>query len=455
MRHAFAICLTALTVITPAIAWAEEAQGDWVGRMDSGFTFILHIAKSATGYTAELRTPNGNVTKLERITSNGVHLSFSTANGDLSYDGDWNATNRTWTGTLTFGQAYPVSFRRAEAADLAPPVRRRPQEDAIAAGPLPYAQSDVVIPNAKAPGVALAGTFSVPAGKGPFPAVVLVSGTGYNSRDEEVDGHKVFLVLADALNRAGVAVLRYDKRGVGASTGMLDGATTADLATDADAALNWLAARPEVNRRKVGIIGHSEGGVIAPMVAVTNTSAAFVVTIAGPGLRGDKLFALQRERISTAQGVPADYIAQRKAFDEKLTAAATSGPDPAESAKRVRAVIDQGLKDKVITETESNGLMTPWMRYFLSYDPCDALRRLKTPILVLNGSLDMQVPAAENLAVIRPALKDNSQATIMELPGLNHLLQTARTGSPDEYGAIDETISPAALEIITRWVTAR
>lgn len=438
----------------PGLSRAEEAAGDWVGFMDSGFKVVVHVDKDGSGYSGNLRTPNGNVTAFDSITSDGQRLHFAIAKLELSYDGDWSSAQKVWTGKLTLGQTYPLAFRRATPEDLAVKVRKRPQEDAINAGPRRYTERDVVIPSSG--NVRLAGTYSTPDGKAPFPAVVLVSGTGPNTRDEEVEGHKVFQVLSDALNRQGMAVLRFDKRGAGKSTGDYGMATTADFADDAEAALNWLAQQPEVRASSIGILGHSEGGIVAPMVAIRNAKAAFVVMIAGPGLRGDKLFLLQSARVSAAYGAPPDYVAKRQIFNETLYAAALSSPDPVIARTRVQAVVDQGLRDKIIDAGEAKSLpgstTTPWMRQFLAYDPAVTLAKVRRPILVLNGALDLQVPAKENLEAIRQALTSNPHADIRELPGLNHLLQTARTGSPAEYGDIDETIAPSALEQITSWV---
>lgn len=452
---AFLFICALLAVSLPGVARAEEAAGDWVGFMDSGFKVIVHVDKLSSGaYSGTLRTPNGNVTPLDTLTSDGQHLRFAIARLELSYAGDWDATQKAWAGKLTLGQTFPLALCRAKPEDLATKVRKRPQEEAINAGPRPYTEREVIIPSSG--NVSLAGTYSVPDGKGPFPAVVLVSGTGPNTRDEDVEAHKVFQVLADALNRQGVAVVRYDKRGAGKSTGDYGMATTADFTDDAEAALNWLSQQAEVKAGSIGIVGHSEGGVAAPAVAIRNPKAAFVVMIAGPGLRGDRLFLLQSGLVSAAYGAPKDYIAKRQAFDEKLYAAALSSPDPAIARTRVQAVVDQGLKDKVIDAGEAKSLprstTTPWMRYFLVYDPAIALAKLRPPILVLNGSLDLQVPARDNLTVIREALKNNPRTDIRELPGLNHLLQTAKTGSPAEYGEIDETMSPQAIEQITAWV---
>jgi len=304
----------------------------------------------------------------------------------------------------------------------------------------------------------LAGTLSIPKGPGPFPAVVLISGTGHNTRDEDVWGHKVFLILADSLNRAGIAVLRYDKRGVGDSSGDYDAATTADFTSDAAAAVTWLQKQPRIDSHRVGMLGHSEGGIIAPAVARADKSVAFVVMIAGPCIRGDKLFVLQSAMTAKVYGAPDDYISRRRLFDEKLYAAIMSAPSNAVALERARTLVAQGVADKLIDANEAESLPVdatrPWERYFLAYDPAPTLASLKIPVLLLNGSLDVQVPAKEDLAAAREALRGNRNATILELPGMNHLLQDAKTGGPNEYNDIEETMSPTASKIITDWVVA-
>ncbi|SFU73656.1 alpha/beta hydrolase family protein [Pseudoduganella namucuonensis] len=284
--------------------------------------------------------------------------------------------------------------------------------------------------------IKLAATLSLPEGKGPFPAVVLISGTGRNTRDEEVDGHQCFLVIADALNRRGIAVLRYDKRGVGGSSGGYLGATTADFASDANAAVNFLKTDARIDARRIGVVGHSEGGIIAPAVAAENKHVAFFVMIASPGIRGDKLFVLQSAMTAQVYGVPADIIARRKLFDQRLYDAIISAPTGEAAREQAEALVARGVADKVIdandAETLPMSLTSAWQRHFLAYDPAIALRKLNVPVLALNGSLDVQVPATENLAAIRTALRDNKDATVLD----------------------DETMAPGALKIITDWVAA-
>jgi pimeloyl-ACP methyl ester carboxylesterase len=456
VRKAAFLILLACALTTSARA--QEVAGDWIGQLNGGFKIRVHIDKSGSSLSGKLTNPSGNETILDQVTSDGRHLHFAVNQLNLSYHGVWSEKDKVWSGNLTFQQVYPLVLKRASAEDLAPVTHRRPQEDAIHAKSLPYLNRDVRFENTTSHNQ-LAGTLSVPNSKGPFPAAVLIAGTGQNTRDEDVWGHKVFAVLADALARKGIAVLRYDKRGVGGSTGDYDAATTVDFISDAQAAVTWLKAQSEVDANRVGVLGHSEGGIIAPAVAAADKSVVFVVMIAGPCIRGDKLFVLQSAMTAKAYGAPDDYIARRKLFDQKLYNAIISAPSESEALDQAKAFVAQAVVDKLVDSKEAETLAQdstrPWERYFLAYDPAPTLATLAMPVLVLNGSLDVQVPAKENLAAARKALEKNSNATVKELNGLNHLLQDAKTGAPSEYNDIEETMSPVALGIITDWVSRR
>jgi uncharacterized protein len=439
-------------------AFAQSLPGDWIGQMNGGFKVRIHFERTDSGFSGKLINPSGNETVLDQIASDGTHLHFAVNKLNLSYDGVWHDQERVWKGNLTFQQVYPLTLRRATAEDMGPVVHNRPQEDAINAGAAPYMQREIHFANITAHNQ-IAGTLSLPTGDGPFPAVVLISGTGHNTRDEDVWGHKVFLVLADTLTRNGFAVLRYDKRGVGGSSGNYDAATTVDFTSDAEAAVAWLKTQSHIDARHIGVLGHSEGGIIAPAVATSDKGVAFVVMIAGPCIRGDRLFVLQSAMTAKTYGAPDDYIAKRKVFDEELYSAIISAPSESAALDRAKALVAQGVADNIVDAKEAETLAkddtTPWERYFLAYDPAPTLTRLTVPVLVLNGSLDVQVPAKENLAAARDALRNNSNATVIELPGMNHLLQDAKTGAPSEYDEIEETMSPAALKIITDWLSRR
>jgi len=454
VRKIVVLLLSACGISSSALA--QGLVGDWIGQMNGSFKVRIHFERVGSGFSGKLINPSGNETVLDQITSEGTHLHFAVNKLNLSYDGVWSDGEKAWKGNLTFQQIYPLVLKRATAEDMASVVHKRPQEDAINAGPAPYVQREVHFNNFASHNQ-LSGTLSLPNGEGPFPGVVLVSGTGHNTRDEDVSGHKVFLVLADALNRKGFAVLRYDKRGVGGSSGDYDAATTTDFASDAEAAVAWLKTQAQIDASRVGVLGHSEGGIIAPAVAAVDKTAAFVVMIAGPCIRGDKLFVLQSAMTAKAYGAPDDYIARRKVFDQELYSAILSAPSELAAFDRAKALVAEGVAEKIVDANEAETLpkddTRPWERYFLAYDPAPTLARLTVPVLALNGSLDVQVPAKENLAAAREALKNNSKATVMELAGMNHLLQDAKTGAPSEYNDIEETMSPTALKIITDWLS--
>jgi pimeloyl-ACP methyl ester carboxylesterase len=300
----------------------------------------------------------------------------------------------------------------------------------------------------------LAATLTVPRGKGPFPAVLLIVGSGPHDRDESLMGHKPFLVLSDYLTRKGIVVLRADKRGVDKSTGDLTSATTADFATDAEAGVAYLKTRSEVDPRKIGLIGHSEGGIIAPMVAARNSGVAFIVLMAGTGVPGDQIIVEQLRLIEEAGGASKDKASGDAAKEGEVLTLVEKEKDIATLDKELHEkFVSAGMPEAQI-DASIKTVTTPWFRDFLAYDPATALRKVACPVLVLNGEKDLQVPPAQNLPAIRKALEDggNKHFEIDELPDLNHLFQTAKTGSPIEYAEIEETISPLALGKIAGWI---
>jgi pimeloyl-ACP methyl ester carboxylesterase len=264
-------------------------------------------------------------------------------------------------------------------------------------------------------------------------------------------GHKPFLVLSDYLTRRGIAVLRVDDRGIGKSTGDFATATTADFATDVEAGIAFLKTRAEVDPKRIGLIGHSEGAIIAPMVAARNKDVAFLVMLAGSGVPGDQIIAEQTRLLALAAGAPAAAADQGAEAERKMLALAVKEKHSPTLAADLRASLKGQLPADQI-DAAVRQLTSPWFLYFISYDPAPALRQLRCPVLVLNGSKDLQVPPAQNLPAIRAALADDKQAQIVELPGLNHLFQTAQTGAPAEYAKIEETMAPVALQTIAAWV---
>jgi dipeptidyl aminopeptidase/acylaminoacyl peptidase len=335
-------------------------------------------------------------------------------------------------------------------------AQNRPQEPKK---PYPYDEEEVGYEN-KRDGVKLAGTLTLPRGKGPIPAALLITGTGPQDRNESVSGHKPFLVLADYLTRQGIAVLRVDDRGVGGSTGSLADSTAENFAADVMAGIAFLKSRKEINPKQVGLIGHSEGGSIAPMVAAQNDDVAFIVLMAGTGLTGEETLYLQGALILKAGGASAEQLAKQRATQESMFKILKEEKDPATTEKRLHEELSRNLTEEDKKKAEQaimaniKRVNTPWFRHFLTFDPRPALQKVKCPVLALNGENDLQVPANENLREIGAALKagGNKDVTVVRLPKLNHLFQTSETGSPNEYAKIEETIAPVALKTIGDWI---
>jgi pimeloyl-ACP methyl ester carboxylesterase len=298
-------------------------------------------------------------------------------------------------------------------------------------------------------GIQLAATLTIPPGQGPFRAVVLITGSGPQDRDESLAGHRPFLVLSDYLTRRGIAVLRADDRGVGKSGGKFAAATTADFATDTEAGVAYLKTQPEIDPKKIGLVGHSEGGIIAPMVAARDSDVAFIVMMAGAGVPGDQILAEQSLLISEAGGKSRPEAEKNAAREREILTLVKQEKDNAALREKLAALIPRAQVD-----TQLGQIASPWFRYFIAYDPATALRKVACPVLAINGEKDLQVPPRQNLPAIRKALEaaGNKDFEIAELPGLNHLFQTAKTGSPAEYAQIEETISPVALEKIAAWI---
>lgn len=385
-----------------------------------------------------------------------------------------DADGKTAAGVLKqVGQEFKVTMKRLGEGEVVK-GSARPQEPKP---PFPYTSMDVTFKVERGGNIGhtLAGTLTIPEGPGPHPAVVLVSGSGPQDRDESLMGHKPFLVLADHLTRRGVAVLRYDDRGVGKSTGDFRVATTDDFVDDAVAAGAFLKTRPEILGAKIGVVGHSEGGMVGPMAAARPDAGgfAFVVMMAGPGQGSVDLLTLQGKLIAIASGTSAadaDRISQGSR--SVLAMVRDQKPDEEIQAKilelvtaEMRLAPETGAlsEDKLMEEAKRTAaqqwtaLSSPWMKRFLAIDPASYLGKVKIPVLAINGEKDLQVPPKENLALVKTLIEEggNKAVTTKELPGLNHLFQNCTTGGPGEYAVIEETMAPAALDLITSWIRER
>ncbi len=434
-------------------ATPSDIDGTWLGSLDAGamkLRIVFKIANSADGLSAQMQSPDQSPAWLpaSSVARDGGSLSIALKAFAIDFKGKIGADLQSIDGTFTqSGNAIPLMLKRVK--DESELQRRRPQNPVK---PYPYREEEVTYSNAAA-GDTLAATMTVPQGKGPFPAVLLICGSGPHDRDETLLDHKPFLVLSDYLTRKGVLVLRADKRGVGKSTGSYATATSADFADDAEAGVRYLKARAEADPHRIGLIGHSEGGTIAPMVAVRDRDVAFVVLMAGTAVPGDQILAEQHRLISLANGEPTEKVAKENAQEKELLAEIAKEKDDAAVEKLMREKLAGQVPDAQIG-AQVKTLTSPWFRYFLAYDPGPTLRKVQCPLLALSGSLDLQVPPAQNLPVMRKALEEggNKHFEIDELPGLNHLFQTAKTGSPAEYAEIEETIAPVALDKIATWI---
>lgn len=452
-RWALSLALAALVMggILVQAARAQEPAGDWHGVLRVGGVELrigaTITAKPGGGYEGRLSSPDqgpGSL-PLDSVTLDGDRLTFALAAIRGTYEGRWDATREAWVGTWTQGAPLPLVLEKGPVPSLA-----RPQEPKK---PYPYREEDVAFDSA--PGVKLAGTLTLPSGKGPFPAAVLVSGSGPQDRDESLLGHRPFLVIADHLTRQGIAVLRYDDRGFGKSTGAFITATSRDFADDAAAAVAFLRTRPEIAGAKIGVIGHSEGGMIAPMVATQDPKLGWIVLLAGPGAPSRELMSAQREAVMKVMGAPPERIAEAAAVMARVDDAVLAAKTPADArAEVIRLLAGTPGAPPAAAAMQAGQVSTAWYRYFIAYDPAPTLAKVRQPILALNGENDLQVVAGQNLPAIRAATRANRDVTVVELPGLNHLFQSSATGAPSEYGRIEETFSPKALEMISTWIKA-
>ncbi len=464
----FFIGFFALLFLLPQINFGQNSSitGDWYGTLDvqgvMQLRIVFHITEKDGQLTSTLDSPDQSANGLP-VAETGFEapkLTLTMPMLQAEYRGTVNEDFTELSGTFTQGGiAMPLTMGRQaiEKAEV-----NRPQEPKP---PFPYYEEEVTFENTGA-GISLAGTLTLPKKEGKFPVAVLVSGSGAQNRNEELLGHKPFLVLADYLTRQGIGVLRFDDRGVGQSTGDFAAATSEDFTTDALAAVEYLKTRPEVNTAKIGIIGHSEGGMIAPMAASQSDDVAFIVMLAGPGVVGKDLLLKQLKLISLANGEDETKVEKEDTYNREVFDIMCLISDSAELRTILTEVMTRQLSElpeedkKGIDDPDQyiqnnlNQVMSPWFRFFLCYDPAPALEKVTCPVLALNGEKDLQVEPEQNLGGVEAALKKggNTHFTAKELPGLNHLFQTCETGSPTEYSKIEETMSPVALKAVSDWI---
>lgn len=439
-------------LLTMCVA-AQDIIGSWMGSIEiqgKQLPLVFHISKRGETYFTKMDSPAQNAMGIP-TDSTGYHqkqLTVKLSSLGIMYKGTYN--NDTITGTFTQnGMRFPLSLSRL--------ILKRPQEPKP---PFNYNIEEVVVKNKK-DSVSLAGTLTTPMNKKNYPVVILITGSGATTRDHEFEGHKPFWVIADDFAKKGIGVLRLDDRGMGKSTGGRDfgKATSQNFAGDISAAVDFLVSKGYKN---IGLLGHSEGGMIAPMTALQNKKVKFIVLMAAPGIDIMDMMRLQSRDVSKSSGATekqAEKMAEMNAVINRTLLLA-------KETDSLKSIFDKEVKkmaaDIVLTEAETNSLFQSvsifsnnhWYKYFISVKPDEYLSKIKIPVLAINGSLDMQVPASENLSGIESSLKKagNKSYTIKQLPGLNHMFQHAKTGSPAEYGFIEETIAPEALDIMSEWI---
>ncbi len=443
---------------------AQDIVGQWNGLLKVQGTqlrLVFNISNTNNTLFVTMDSPDQGAKSIPVTSASfeNLVLKITITNAKIEYEGTIGKDGIIIGTFKQGGQSFPVNLSK-EKIEKQKIVR--PQEPLK---PYSYYDEEVIFENKNAK-ILLAGTLTMPKKEGNFPAVILISGSGPQNRDEEILGHKPFLILSDYLTKNGFAVLRYDDRGTALSKGDFKSSTTAEFATDVEAAIAYLKTRKEIITKKIGLIGHSEGGLIAPMVASRNKDVAFVVLLAAPGLDGGNILLLQQKLIAKAAGATDSDLQINENLNKKAFEIVKKSTNLEQLKSDLTIFIGEFQKnnpsaDKTATMSEDDfialqvkQIANPWMQYFIKYDPAPALQKVKCPVLAINGEKDLQVPPKENLEAIKTALTKggNIKFTISELPNLNHLFQDCNTGAPSEYAAIDETFSPKAMSEILNWL---
>ena len=456
MKKQFTLLL--MGILVPVCIYSQDISGTWNGKLSlptGSLTICFNLQKTEQGYTSTCDSPDQGVKGIptESTLFKDSVLTIQIPNIHASYKGKLGADNKIY-GNFTQGIQLKLDLEKGESAKI-----NRPQEPQP---PFLYKVEDITIENPQA-GITLAGTLTLPEQGSKFPAVVLVTGSGPQNRDEEIMGHKPFFVIADYLTRNGIAVLRCDDRGTAASQGTHATATNEDFATDTEAMVNYLRSRKEINAKKIGIIGHSAGGIIAFIVAKKDPSIAFVVSLAGAGVRGDSLMLKQVELISKSQGMPdAVWQGMKPSIRNRYAILQQTDKTPEELQKELYADVTKTMSPEQLKDLNTiqqlsaqiSSMTSPWYLHFMRYDPGQDLKKLKCPVLALNGKKDIQVDAVMNLTAIQKRItgNGNKNVTVKAYPNLNHLFQTCEKGTLTEYGQLEETINPEVLKDIIEWI---
>ncbi len=454
----------AQALISDVTESSKVALGSWNGNIETPMgplAFVIHIKDEAGQLVATADSPdqNGFGMPVDAIGFDNGNLTFKMKKLGVVYKGKYDEANQEFVGT--FSQAGTDMPLVLDKKKLENKQSQRPQTPK---GPFPYTEEEVSFANPSA-AISLAGTLTKPKGKIKATAV-LITGSGPQDRDETIMRHKPFAVIADHLTRQGYAVLRFDDRGVGGSTGDFQVATSEDFVSDVSAAVDYLKSRSDIPNHSIGLIGHSEGGMIAPMVAASRKDIAFNVLLAGPGVKTVELYIEQRNRLLSFNGVNSANLAKVRELDHKIFSKINQLPDDSPISEDIRGLLAEsvqliGVSGEATVNNQVDMMAktytSPWFRYFLKFNPQPYLAKVKSPVLAINGSLDVQVVAEQNLTGIEQVLRQagHKDFEVKELAQLNHLFQTAETGAVSEYALIEETFAPAALYAVSDWLNQR
>jgi uncharacterized protein len=457
-------------ILSPCVA-QHSLVGDWRGALvvkKTALHLVFHIQSDNAGnLLGTWDSPDQGAFDLpcSGISSKNDTVRITMDNIKGYYKGFFTSDS-TITGLwLQNGSVVPMSIRRTTAQSV---YGDRPQTPKP---PFDYTVRDVIYYNGDST-IRFGASITIPKGNGPFPAVLLITGSGQQNRDEEMMGHKPFAVIADYLTKRGYVVMRVDDRGTGLTTGDVPHATSLDFSNDAWVSFNYLKKLPEVDKHKIGLMGHSEGGMIAEMLAAQHSEVNFIVLLAAPGIPIPQLMNDQVTAYLQSEGDSMDVIKSYLGFYNKVLLSSIALPDtavlhaaiadairqwrattPPDHVSAVTFIKDDSTAAKY-AEMETHAFSTPWWRYFLAFDPATYLQKLKCRVLALNGSRDIQVVPKSNLAGIERALKKgkNKNYTVLELPGLNHLFQECKDCTLNEYGNLEQTFAPSALDTIAKWL---
>ncbi len=458
------ILLFIILMVSMQMYGQQNITGQWNGILNiqgKQLRLVFNINEDSGKLTATMDSPDQGAKGIpvSSVSFENTLLKLEVKSAGISYEGA-KGENNVIKGTFKQSvYSFPLELTKEKVEKK---IIAKPQDPIK---PFPYRTEDVSFEN-KNDGITLAGTLTLPQQEGIYPAVILISGSGPQNRDSELLGHRPFLVISDFLTKNGIAVLRFDDRGTGASSGNFQSATSMDFARDVEAGLAYLRTRKEINSQNVGLVGHSEGGLIAPIVASRSKDVAFIVLLAGPGLPGDQILLLQQELISKASGVSESDIVKAQKENQKAFAIISKATDEnqlkTDLTNHIVQILDNdpnpqipaGITKEEFVNLQVQQLTSPWMRFFITYDPRPTLRKVKCPVLAINGEKDLQVPPKENLSAIQSALKKgkNKRFVIKGLSGLNHLFQECATGAPSEYSIIEQTFSPIALAEMLQWM---